>query len=313
MEEKTRKEFEELYGELYERMEEIKKNKGRRRTNKENIEYTRFTAMEGSGYRSAKKETGENFRFMLVGRAVNDWGEYSGEKSNSHKDNFIESSLMNILNASETIGKTRNYRRDNKTELLDRFEWIDTPKNESPKNVYREDLDKNEEDAGDYYVAKSAFWNYTKSVWDILNNGKESTWNERWFEKIVWTNLYKIAPTIVSKICNEEKKDGANPNITECKTQQKICLELLKKEIKYFKPTHILFVTDRDGWYKDFENQLEKYFDARNIKETNNEYVKRTLDYIVDDIVCKVVVVCRPERKTKEEYVEEVVKAFGVK
>ena len=313
MEESTKKEFEELYGKLYEAMKEIKNNKGKRRTNKENIKYTRFTAMEGSGYRGAKNKKGKDFRFMLVGRAVNDWGEYPGGKSDLHKEEFIESSLMNIMNDPKTTGKTRDYRKDGKTELPDRFEWIDTPGNEPPKNVYRKDLDEKEKDAGNYHVAKSAFWNYSKSVWDSLNNRKESTWNERWFEKIVWTNLYKIAPTIVSEKGDEEKKDGANPNVTESKTQQMACLELLKKEIEYFEPTHILFVTGVEGWYDNFndaENGLENHFNAANIIETKGEYVERTAEYIIKGNICKVAVICRPEGREKEAFVNEAVECY---
>ena len=45
-------------------------------------------------------------------------------------------------------------------------------------------------------------------------------------------NLYKIAP-----------RKGGNPSEAWQKMQREACVELLRAEIEFFNPTHILFVT----------------------------------------------------------------------
>ena len=304
MDEKTRKEFEELYSELFEAINDIKNSNGKRRNTKEiGLSYTRFTAMHGNRYWKDENGKENAIRFMLVGRAVNGWGEYSGEDES--KQSFIKSSIDNFLNEKCSLSKSND-------DAKDRFEWIVTPENDSPHNTFREGIDKEEEreERGTYKLTGSPFWSYTKNIWDILNGGRDSLWNERWFEKIAWTNLYKIAPTGFTEKDGKRITWGANPNTTECKKQLEVCKKLLGAEIEFFKPTHILFVTDKAGWYDDFGDHLEKSFYAKNIKEIDNEFVKKTMEYIIGNTVCKVVVVCRPETRPKENYVKIVSECF---
>ena len=308
MEEIKREKFEELYGKLYESMEEIKNNNGKRRNVEDTgLSYTRFTAMHGNRY--WKDENGEenNIRFMLVGRAVNGWGEYLGK--NDSKESFVESSMANLTSDKKAFSK-------NQKDVKDRFEWIVTSENDSPHNTFRENIDKKEErtQRGKYRLTGSPFWSYTKDIWDILNNKKDSSWNERWFEKIAWTNLYKIAPTGYIEENGKRKTWGSNPNTTECNEQIEVCRELLKEEIEYFKPTHILMVIGED-WFTDFRELFTNINDiGRNInsgKNKNTVFLEKTAEYIKrDGNACKVAVVCRPETRPKEEYVNQVSNYF---
>ena len=94
----------------------------------------------------------------------------------------------------------------------------------------REGIDKEPCAVGDYCLSRP-FWGYSKEIWDTLY-GAVTSWRERWYQKIVWTNLYKIAP-----------RKGGNPSEAWRKMQREACAQLLRAEIVFFNPTHILFVT----------------------------------------------------------------------
>lgn len=152
---------------------------------------------------------------------------------------------------------------------------------------------------GDYRVA-SPFWDLSKSVFEYLNGAPSEI--PKWVEYTVWTNLYKIAPTYCG-----------NPE-GEMKTlQKKQCIEMLKKEIQYFSPTHILALTGWDNWMAEFE----EVFDVGSVtkfgvniskgKNKNNIYLEAQGK--IDGI--PVAIACRPEFRPKEEYIADVVKAFN--
>lgn len=256
-------------------------------------EIVSFTAMQGSQY--MRLNTGEEnpFRLMLVGRAVNDWAEYPGRDAT--KEAFVEASIINLENKPDALvcgGK-------------DRFEWIDTT-GDTSKNRPRPGIDPNPEGIAEnpYYLTRSPLWNYTKEIWDLLSgktegdNSQDYSWDKRWFEKIVWTNLYKIAP-----------QGGGNPGKRMRKAQAAVCKKLLAAEIQKFQPTHILMMTDLD-WFEPFADIFSDV--NRNIfrnlagAKQNCEYVKAIARY--GD--CKVIVACRPEIRPKKAYTDEVVSCF---
>lgn len=175
--------------------------------------------MEGCKYKSSKDIAGKDFCLMLVGRAVNGRDEYRGTGTNA-KERFITSSIQNLLNdpAALTHGK-------------DRFEWIAVDAEHNiARNCVRGGIDKEPSEVGDYRLSRP-FWGYSKEIWDTLY-GAATSWQERWYQKIVWTNLYKIAP-----------RKGGNPSEAWRKMQREACAQLLRAEIVFFNPTHILFVT----------------------------------------------------------------------
>jgi hypothetical protein len=184
----------------------------------------------------------------------------------------------------------------------DRFEWISTT-GVNPCNTVRKGIDRDPNSIGDYLLSRSQIWNYSKSIWDNLF-GRETDWNERWFENIVWSNLYKIAP-----------HGGGNPAGRLQKKQKEACKELLKAEIDYFKPTHIFFATARDGWFDGFSSLFQTCQDVgTNVfsgKNKNEQYVEVVGEYIYEDgQKAKIVVACRPEGRGKELYVNQVSSYF---
>ena len=254
-------------------------------------DYITFTAMQGNKYAESKDIKGNPFKFMLVGRAVNGWDEFRRDADKPLSEEiFVESSIDNIANNQNTIifGK-------------DRFEWINTD-GDIPHNQSRPGIDRKVV-KGDYFLNRAQIWSYTKGIWDNLY-GRETEWNERWFENIVWNNLYKIAP-----------HDEGNPGECLQRQERSACIELLKAEIDYLKPTHIFFATARDGWYDKFDILFNN---KKNIgtnvylgKYNNEEYVEAVAEYqYKDGNIAKVVVACRPEGRTKNKYVKQVSEMF---
>ena len=135
--------------------------------------------MEGCEYKSSKDIGGKDFRLMLVDRAVNGWDEYRGTGTNA-KERFATSSIQNLLNnpAALTHGK-------------DRFEWIAVDAEHNiARNCVRGGIDKEPCAVGDYCLSRP-FWGYSKEIWDALY-GAATSWQERWYQKIVWINLCKM-------------------------------------------------------------------------------------------------------------------------
>lgn len=252
--------------------------------------YVTFTAMQGYRYFYAKDSSGKPFRFMLIGRAVNGWDEYRAPGTFT-KEVFIESSMKNLQNAPEAVVRGSDYK--------DRFEWIDTS-GDSAKNAPRVGIDSNPDTIKDkpYLLTRSPLWSYSKGIWTNLY-GEKQPWEKRWFENIVWSNLYKIAP-----------HDGGNPNGKLMKAQESACVNLLSCEIQYFNPTHILFITGKD-WFAPFAglftNLKLREANCPSGKNKNNVYVEGTAEYLFPNgDVCKAVIACRPELRPKEEYISQV-------
>ena len=133
---------------------------------------------------------------MWVGRAVNGWtkrGWSPAELRNpEHVAEFIE------IVASSSVEEPCPLR------------WI------------TERWGKND---GDYNSAKSAFWRAAKKT---LLRPDET--DELWSSRLVWSNLYKIAP-----------KDGGNPGSRLADIQFPFCRDILMQEIDRFRPRRIVF------------------------------------------------------------------------
>lgn len=146
-----------------------------------------------------------------------------------------------------------------------------------------------------------AFWNYAKEIWLRLQpTGYTEDSSSVWLENIAWSNLYKLSP------------ESGNPSDDSKNLQKKICCEMLKEEVRAFRPTHILMMTGWDGWAKNFADCFENCpaAEQRNIcrgENKNEVYVEATAK--IGDT--KVVVLCRPEFREKASYADAAVKAFG--
>lgn len=245
---------------------------------------TSFTAMKGQHYGDDP-----NFKFMLVGRAVNGWDEMRNYADTLTQTEFVESSLNNLFNDQSVLCGGQ-----------DRFEWIGDPKDEysAPTNKVRPGIDSSEASISAFpYHLSAPLWNYSKDIWCRLSgHDVEKAWKYRWFESIVWSNLYKIAPTF-----------GGNPDKALKNLTFDSCADLLNKEIEHFMPTHMFFVTGYEDWFDRFN---DKCFENK-IRPVKQNYVEAVGSIQLGDHVAYIVVAKRPEMKNKVDYVQEVLDAFS--
>lgn len=100
-------------------------------------------------------------------------------------------------------------------------------------------FDKNEKEI--YNYNKSPFFQLCHAV--LNQYGIDDNWSEH----MAWTNLYKVAPY----------KSG-NPSNKLIRETLNSCARILRKEISYLRPTHIIFITG-DWWYKPIGKGLNEY------------------------------------------------------
>jgi hypothetical protein len=199
-------------------------------------------------------------------------------------------------NGWESLNAQNGEAFGNEAEQLfntDRWNWI-----EVINGTQYSTHDKDQSDLKNRYcIDKKPFWTFSKAIWEKLS-GQSST-NLIWQKNIVWSNLYKVSP-----------KNSDNPSWHSQQMQQQVCMDILKKELDVYQPTHVLVVSGFD-WFEPFASIFEKVQDTgvRNILrgESKNEVCvegKATYNN------AKVVIACRPEWRNKEAYVEEVAEAF---
>lgn len=203
---------------------------------------------------------------MIVGRSVNGWTELNEKVA----EEFATAGANAILqNGFDWLG--------------DDGKGIDTYIRESDKKECR------------YNINRSSFFRCTRK---ILNQLKPVTAvDKRWFEHIVWNNLYIIAPL------HTGNAEGMLQDV-----QLEVGKKLLQQQIAYYKPTHILFITDWDWWFDRFADVFPG--------------VVKIGDSARDNVVgkgvynkAKVVVTVRPDRTrpnrpNEEQFVKDVVACF---
>lgn len=212
-------------------------------------------------------------RLMVIGRAVNGWDEFKAGDEAA----FVASAARNV---------------DGKG-----FLWLGR---ENRGGVYDDELASeaylNARGEETYYdLRTSPFWRTVKEVSKRLNSWDENGMPNRWYEHIVWSNLYAIAP-----------KDGGNPDDAMQRAQRDTCRELLLEQIKEYAPTHILFITGQDWfnafWAKRPICEMEELTDRQ-------KYGK----YPISSGICgssKIVVTMRPEFRTPADIISGAVAAF---
>jgi hypothetical protein len=134
---------------------------------------------------SAQKGKLYNNHVMFVGRAVNGWGsEFNLENIDSNL--LLENLFSSLPNNDCPLG------------------WLESSWGSKDKDEYNPN--------------KSAFWRVIKQISKNIN-GLDSS--HHWSSKIIWSNLYKIAPSL-----------GGNPNDGLCNAQFNACNELFKSRNK---------------------------------------------------------------------------------
>jgi hypothetical protein len=89
-------------------------------------------------------------------------------------------------------------------------------------------------------ITGKEIYNYNKSPFFQLCHAVLNQYgiNDNWSSHMAWTNLYKVAPF---------KTGNPGNKIIKCTLDD--CARILRKEISYLRPTHIVFITD-GWWYK---------------------------------------------------------------
>ena len=149
-------------------------------------------------------------------------------------------------------------------------------------------------------------YNYNKSPFFQLCHKLMNLYglSENWSERMAWTNLYKVAPY-----------EKGNPNNSLIRETLSGCASILRKEISYLRPTHIVFITDA-WWYKPSGKNMDE---SAFIKEIGVDLYEDTSKIIVGSGIGeafgfrpKVVITKRPEgsKFTRETHTKAIFDAF---
>ena len=149
-------------------------------------------------------------KLMVVGRAVNGWEMDFGECS----DAAVTTTA--VLSQSFSFDDVVN------------SEGIPYPEDQNKRN---------------YKYHSSNFWRLIKFLLEQYGeseptNDAADTWYTDkycWHKRIVWSNLYKVAP-----------RKTNNPEWALVKPQMQVYIDMLKREIELYNPERILFVTNAD-------------------------------------------------------------------
>jgi len=205
---------------------------------------------------SAQKGDLYNNNLMIVGRAVNEW-DYDFKL-----DDMDTNSLVNKLFSKYSLAGCP-------------LEWVESSWGS----------------AEGYNTNKSAFWRVIRKLSESIN---ELSSDERWASKLVWSNLYKIAPSA-----------GGNPSNSLCGYQFDACNELLKAEIEEYKPKCIVFFTG-ENWFNGF--LLENMTLMKNAKSKLVE-ARGTLK--INGLTTKVVIAKHPQGKPEVNMLNEILDALA--
>lgn len=208
-----------------------------------------------------------NLRLMVVGRAVNGWDRIDTERCTS-LENAVESALAQEECFDDVVNPNGIPYIDSKTGKEKR-----------------------------YYYSRSKFWKLIRCILDIGGDGRDFN------HKIVWSNLYKVAPFVTG-----------NPNWGLIKPQMQNYIDCLIEEIHLYKPTHILFMTGMDylNPWSDEETMpcFGEYFGIGKDNSFGDDV------YRVGEFEGAKVVVCgRPEGKSNDAIqvmAKEILCRFGV-
>ena len=139
------------------------------------------------------------------------------------------------------------------------------------------------------------FWNYTKSILERLLDNKLGT---DWYQSILWSNLYPVSYS-----------GGGNPSEMLKYIEFDTAKKLFETQIKVYEPTHVVIMTDWEGWFF-----LPKKYNLSNddqflpiAPDINSEKVIKGKGIFENS---RVVVTRRPEFISKDKFVNAVVDAF---
>jgi hypothetical protein len=130
------------------------------------------------------------------------------------------------------------------------YEWEEGSAKELVEQIFSNEFDmkaisrgvvKDENDSPIYNYNRSQFWQLCRQLMKLYNV------EEEWSDYVAWTNLFKVSPF-----------KGKNPNNKLIRETIESCANILESEIRYLKPSHIIFVTG--SWWYQPEGIDEKAF-----------------------------------------------------
>ncbi len=156
------------------------------------------------------------------------------------------------------------------------------------------------------WIEKPQKWNWKRSAFTRLMHQltvkllPES--DAPWHSRIIWSNLYKVAPY-----------DGGNPSNRLCSAQEQACLRYFAKELEIWRPRRVVLVTGWN-WAQPFVNQFAEHaplpttppkLDAKKLVDWSGLVYLTRGSAGIPLVVCK-----RPEYRRGEDLVREISEAF---
>lgn len=219
----------------------------------------------------------EKCDFLIYGQALNGWNNTIVDSNTEFNNDLLHNVILSF----------NEYLAEKEHTPLD---WINIFWTKSEYYEHMEDSVLEEFYAYDnpYLAYRSFFWNVvykTISSYYNFNKGYDFGWN--WSKKMVWSNLYKIAPI------------KGNPNDQLKNAQFEFNAELFKKEIEEINPKFSIVLTNQK-WFDPFQ----KYFELTNVFERESEVITSVYKYNNT----KIIVTNRPFQGNSDLYVEEILK-----
>lgn len=213
----------------------------------------------------------EHTDFIIYGQATNGWSSFFDSDKELNENSVIEG----------IMASNRFYVAKNFTPIdLVNVKWSNGIFDKLCKedNRLAEFYDQNR-----YRFYRSFFWNVVyKLISDYYSLDRES-WD--WSRKIIWSNLYKIAP------------DGKNPNYAERQSQLEKSVTLVLQEIKEASPKYCIILTNIN-WWKPFQELLNT-----KVLDIGKSDIIQSVEQLNDT---KIIVTNRPFIGSSEKYANEI-------
>ena len=192
-------------------------------------------------------------KFLVYGQAVKGWKPNFNAFAELNRNGFSQKLLEESIEYSNAYHASQNHNP---------LDWINIYwSNASYNNFVKTEKDRQFYEPSDFRVHRSFFWNVIyKLICEHYDLDKNSF---HWSSKLVWSNLYKIAPS-----------ERENPSPQEKELQQKISLELVRKELDEIQPAYCIVLTNR-SWWLPFQKDLK----TENIPFVKNSVIESVEKY----------------------------------
>lgn len=194
------------------------------------------------------------------------------------KGTEYENSTMRLMYVGRTINAWNKIEFPPKTTIDEKVRLL---LGNPGTSGYTLDFVPKQRSSGFWKLLKMLLYQSGDATDDKLRDGFPG--EGKWHQKIVWSNLYKIAP-----------QKGGNPSFRMIKPVISQYIDLIEAEIKLYKPRVVLFVTDQD-WLNPWKN--EPSF-TRLIRQEKTEWQESGDDIVLDGTYdeTKMIVCKRPDR-----------------